>query len=347
MKGQLKSGKRVFFQKRGQEENQKKIKDVSFFKIFWENIFAKKKKSKRLKKKFWWLEKFFFFFKTRRDYHKKGSGQNLLFFFAKTISVMKKGTKDFSTKFKKKLLFSQRRFQKQSLFRKMMKERSAVAHCNVLRSCVRRCSAQEWKRLPRARRAAASTHEVCLTHSVLFRCHSPMVVRSLTRRSLENFGAIFSGVAILKFHPCSSRVPEGTVLIFAPWIPSTCEGVRLLRSTRRLRRWSSPQRTSARVFVHMWEFGTSSAIMHNEVGPERGLPHTAVAEGRWKLFSLIEEGLTRRDAVASMLREQRVRRPGCLFSVRTSCLHVPSFPVSFVAVTDQSPSSSSSTKIST
>ena len=81
------------------------------------------------------------------------------------------------------------------------------------------------------------------------------------------------------------------------------------------------------LFDHMWKFGTSSANMHNEVAPERGPLPAAVAEERWKLLSLIEEGLTRSDAVASMLSEQRVLRPGCLFSVRTSCLHVPSYQV--------------------
>ena len=70
----------------------------------------------------------------------------------------------------------------------------------------------------------------------MFRCHSSMVVRSLTRWSQENFGAIFNGNGSLSFHPCSDPVPEGTVLISAPWMPSPCEGIRLLRSTRRLRR---------------------------------------------------------------------------------------------------------------
>ena len=80
------------------------------------------------------------------------------------------------------------------------------------------------------------------------------------------------------------------------------------------------------LFDHMWKFGTSSANMHNEVAPERGPPPAAVAEERWKLFSLIEEGLTRRDAVASMLREQRVRRPGCFAlcqDVLSSCATIP------------------------
>ena len=90
-----------------------------------------------------------------------------------------------------------------------------------------------------ARRASASTHEMCLSHSVMFRCHSPMVVRSLTWWSLVNFGAIFNGNGSFSFHPCSDLVPEGTVFISAPWMPSPCEGVRLLRSTRRLRRWSA------------------------------------------------------------------------------------------------------------
>ena len=56
---------------------------------------------------------------------------------------------------------------------------------------------------------------------------------------LRIFGAIFSFNDVLGFHPCSARVPEGTVFIFAPLMPSPCEGVRLLRSTRRLRRWSA------------------------------------------------------------------------------------------------------------
>ena len=47
------------------------------------------------------------------------------------------------------------------------------------------------------------------------------------------------------------------------------------------------------LFDHTWKFGPSSAIMHNEVAPERGLPPTEVAEVKWKLFSLIEDGLTR------------------------------------------------------
>ena len=71
-----------------------------------------------------------------------------------------------------------------------------------------------------ARRASASTHEMCLTHSVLCRRHSPMVVQSLTRRSFENFGAIFNDNGFLSFHLCSDPVPGGTVLIFAPWMPS-------------------------------------------------------------------------------------------------------------------------------
>ena len=80
------------------------------------------------------------------------------------------------------------------------------------------------------------------------------------------------------------------------------------------------------LFDHMWKFGTSSANMHNEVAPERGPPPAAVAEERWKLFSLIEEGLTRRDAVASMLREQRVQRPGCFVTCRdvlSPCAIIP------------------------
>ena len=67
----------------------------------------------------------------------------------------------------------------------------------VVWSCMRRCRAQECKRLPMARRASASTREMCLIHSVLCRRHSPMVVRSLTRWSLENFGAIFNSNGIL------------------------------------------------------------------------------------------------------------------------------------------------------
>ena len=123
-----------------------------------------------------------------------------------------------------------------------------------------------------ARRASASTHEMCLTHSVMFRCHSPMVVRSLTRWSLENFGAIFNGNGSLSFHPCSDPVPEGTVLISAPWMPSPCEGVQLLRSTRRLKRWSATADMSrSSVSSTTCKFGTSSANMHNEVAPERGL----------------------------------------------------------------------------
>ena len=85
---------------------------------------------------------------------------------------------------------------------------STLSPC-VVWSCMRRCSAQEWKRLPMARRACASTHEMCFSHSVMFRCHSPMVVRSLTRWSLENFGAIFNGSGILRWHPCSDLVLEG------------------------------------------------------------------------------------------------------------------------------------------
>ena len=180
-----------------------------------------------------------------------------------------------------------------------------------------------------ARRASASTREMCLSHSVMFRCHSPMVVRSLTWWSLQNFGAIFNGNGSLSFHPCSDPVPEGTVFISAPWMPSPCEGVRLLRSTRETQEVvnnSGPEQEFC-LFDHMWKFGTSSANMHNEVAPERGPPPAAVAEERWKLFNLIEEGLTRSDAVASMLREQRVERPGCLLRVRTSCLHVPSYQV--------------------
>ena len=80
------------------------------------------------------------------------------------------------------------------------------------------------------------------------------------------------------------------------------------------------------LFDHMWKFGTSSANMHNEVAPERGPPPAAVAEERWKLFSLIEEGLTRSDAVASMLSEQRVPRPGCFVTCRdvlSPCAIIP------------------------
>ena len=166
---------------------------------------------------------------------------------------------------------------------------------------MRRCSVQELKRLPKARRASASTHEMCLSHSVMFRCHSPMVVRSLTRWSLENFGAIFNSNGILSFHPCSDPVPEGTVLISAPWMSSPCEGVQLLRSTRRLKEVvsNSGHEQEFCLFNHMWKFGTSSANMHNEVAPERGLHPTTMPRGR----------------------------PGCLFSVRTSCLHVPSYLV--------------------
>ena len=91
-----------------------------------------------------------------------------------------------------------------------------------------------------ATRASASTHEMCASpFQCGYRCHSPMVARCLTCRSIENFGAFFSCNVVLSCHPCSARVPEGAVLIFAPWMPSPCEGVRLLRSTRRLRRWSA------------------------------------------------------------------------------------------------------------
>ena len=112
-------------------------------------------------------------------------------------------------------------------------------------------------------------------------------------------------------------------------MPLPCEGVQLLRSTRRLKEVvsNSGHEQEFCLFNHMWKFGTSSANMHNEVAPERGPPPAAVAEERWKLFSLIEEGLTRSDAVASMLSEQRVLRPGCLLLVGTSCLHVPSYQV--------------------
>ena len=80
---------------------------------------------------------------------------------------------------------------------------------------------------------------MCLTHSVMFRCHSPMVVRSLTWWSLQNFCAIFNGNGSLSFHPCNDPIPQRTVFISAPWMPSPCEGVQLLRSTRGLRRWSA------------------------------------------------------------------------------------------------------------
>ena len=171
------------------------------------------------------------------------------------------------------------------------------------------------------------TQEMCFTRSVLFRCHSPKVVRSLTRRSLENFGTIFKVNGILSFRPCSDPVPKNSLHV------GSLDAITLRRrpiaevdaETQEVVSNSGPEQEFC-LFDHMWKFGTSSVI-HNEVAPERGLPPTAVAEERWKLFSLIEEGLTRRDAVASMLREQRVRRPGCLFSTRTSRLHVPSYTV--------------------
>ena len=115
----------------------------------------------------------------------------------------------------------------------------------------------KWRDAP-----SASTHETRLTHSLLFRCHSPMMARSLTRWSLENVGAIFNGKGILSFHPCSDPVPEGTVFISAPWMPSPCEGVRLPRSTRRLRRWSR----------HISSFSIVGLVLHpghvqNKFGP--------------------------------------------------------------------------------
>ena len=99
---------------------------------------------------------------------------------------------------------------------------SACISMHALLVCgglVWRYSAQELERL--------QLMNVCLAHSVLFRCHSLMVVRCFTRRSIENFGAIFSCNVVLSFHPCRARVPEGTVFIFTSWMPSPCEGVRL------------------------------------------------------------------------------------------------------------------------
>ena len=95
-----------------------------------------------------------------------------------------------------------------------------------------------------------------------------MVVRSLTWWSLENFGAIFNSGGSLSFHPCSDLVPEGTVLISAPWMPSPCDEVDA--ETQEVVSNSGPEQEFC-LFDHMWKFGTSSANMHNEVAPERGL----------------------------------------------------------------------------
>ena len=215
-----------------------------------------------------------------------------------------------------------------------MNETGALAHCNALshslhqyarslRVCWsdRACGGIRLKNWSvcqqRDARLCIHSWNVCLTHSVLFRCHSPMVVRCLTCRSIENVGAIFSSNVVLSFHPCSARVPEGTVLIFAPWMPSPCEVVRLLRSTRRLR-WSATADLSRSSVssTTCGSLGPSSAIMHNEVAPERGLPPTAVAEVKWKLFSLIGEGLTR-------CWEQRVRDQ----NVCSLCAIIPGLPL--------------------
>ena len=171
-----------------------------------------------------------------------------------------------------------------------------------------------------ARRASASTHEMCLTHSVLFRRHSSVVVRSLTRRPLENVGAIFSCNFVLSFHPCSSRVSQGRVLNFALWMPSLCEGVRLPRSTRRLRRWSATAD-----LVELWHVQRHHA---RRSGSKTWSSSHRSGRGEVEALQFGRGGsdAARRGGVD--VERATCPRPGSLFSVRTSCLHVPSFPVS-------------------
>ena len=184
-----------------------------------------------------------------------------------------------------------------------------------------------------ATRFCIHSWNVCLTHSVWFRCHSLMVVRCLTCRSIENFGAIFSCNVVLGFHPCSARVPEGTVFIFTSWMPSPCEGVRLLRSTRRLRRSAIADLSRSSV---------SSTTRGSLAGrapscTTKWLQNVGFFPPQWPRWSGSSSVWSRR--VWRDVERATCSRP----ELFTMCHHT----WSFVAATDQTRSSSSSTKSTT
>ena len=221
-----------------------------------------------IKQLLWKLERRIFF-KRGRDYHKRSSAQSLTFFgknnfSGKDVFLSSKKGKEFSKKFQK--------------FRFFTWEQLASV-CTRVWWSDRACSGIQLRSESVCQWRGAPLHP-------LMKCASPTQCsfgatrRSLTRRSLENFGAILNGNGILSFHPCSARVPQGSVLTVAPWTSSPCEGVRLLRSTQETQEVVSNSGLEQEfcLFDHMRKFGTSSAIMHNEVAWERGLPPTAVVD---------------------------------------------------------------------
>ena len=145
-----------------------------------------------------------------------------------------------------------------------------------------------------ATRLCIHSWNVCLTHSVWFRCHSLVVVRCLTCRSIENVGVFFSCNVVLSFSSlqCSCPRRDSLHLHFLDAITLRRRPTAEIDAETEEVSNSGPVQQFC-LFDHTWKFGPSSAITHNEVAPERELPPTAVAEVKWKLFSLIEEGLTR------------------------------------------------------
>ena len=167
-----------------------------------------------------------------------------------------------------------------------------------------------------------------------------MVVRCLSCWSIENIGAIFTCNDVLGFYPCSARVAEGTVFIFAPLMPSPCEGVRLPRSTRRLSEVSNSGRAGAlslQPHVEVWPVERHRA---QRSGSRTWAPSHCRGRGEVEALQFDRGGSD------AMLREQRVRdQDVCSLSGRlvSMCHHT----WSFVAATDQTRSSSLSTKSTT
>ena len=191
-----------------------------------------------------------------------------------------------------------------------MKETGALAHCNALSLSLhqyarsprvwwsdRACGAIRFKKWSVCQQGDARfcihSWNVCLTHSVLFRCQSLVVVRCFTCRSIENFWRHLQLQRCSRFSSLQCSCPRRDSLHLRSLDAITLwrRPIAEIEETQVVSN-SGPEQELC-LFDHMRKFGPSSPVVHNEVAPERGLHSTAVAEERWKLFSLIEEGLTR------------------------------------------------------
>ena len=250
-----------------------------------------------------------------------------------TEGVLDKTWKDFSKKFRK-FSFSKWWFhntwvfktnnERNGCFGALQRAQSQLASvctlssCVVVWSCMRRYSGQELKRLPMARRASASTHEMCASPTQCcfgatrwWWCDASHVglLRTLAPYSVATIFLVFIlAVLVSQKGQSSSSLPWCHHLVKA----SDC----------RYRRGDSggQQQQTCRSSVSSTTCG--SLARRAPSCTTKWLQNVGFLPPQWPRWSGSSSVWSRR--VWRDVERATCPRPGCLFSVRASCLHVPS-----------------------